>query len=111
MRKLIYLTIIVGILTLGSTAIAGDRSKIWDQCYMKFTGNSKMVGVCFNQQIRSYNRVKRYVNKHLSNVDPSNLNGISREARIVINCSNRWKDITFDTYKWDLIDYCIRGSL
>ncbi len=35
----------------------------------------------------------------------------SNEAKIIINCSRKYRDVEFDTYLWDLVSYCISGSL
>lgn len=106
--------LIFGIFTMifilaASVTYADDRDKIFDQCSMRYRGELEMINICFSQQIRSYNNVKRYFDKYLRDVDPSDLSNISDEASIIINCSNKWRDVTFDTYKWDLLDYCISG--
>jgi len=108
---ILFVSFIIILFAVSYARADEDRDKIYDQCFMRFQSNPKMIITCFNQQIRSYNNVERYYDKYLKGIDPDNLSNISREARVVIRCSNKWRDRTFDTYNWDLIDYCISGNI
>jgi len=96
-----------------SYADTDDRDKMWDRCSLNFRGNQELINTCVSQQVRSYNQVKRYVDKYLDGVtreDYENGN-LSFGANVVINCSNKWRDFTFDSYRWDLVNYCVSSSL